>query len=153
MRLSETSEETDRFLRIPAKFQKTFLTPIKDLHRFVATILSPFRLEHGRVTIEQVIFPPTNLLALLASHSIHTQHCNDITVTAFGQSEIAALLEAALGDWLDFLFVPTPKSFAIYVGHDEHITFFADSHSELLLVTTGLDSKGFTAAPDYIREP
>jgi hypothetical protein len=47
------------------------------------------------------------------------RHCSD--------KEIAPLLEAALGDWVDFLFVPVPKPFAIYADHDDYITLYANS--------------------------
>ncbi len=35
-------------------------------------------------------------------------------MTAEGHVEIEELLRAALSDWVDFLFVPTPEPFVIY---------------------------------------
>lgn len=157
MKLSQISGEVERFRASPLRYQQTFSTPLKDLHRFVATALSQFRLETGTLTVELVVFEPENLLKLLARHSIapesvpaeYTMH---VTITAMGQVEIAELLEAALGDWVNFVFVPAPELFAIYADHDEYITFFADKESDLLLVTTELIGAGFKLIPGWIRE-
>jgi len=152
MRLSETGEEAERFLRVPGKFQSTFLTPPTELPRFVATILSPFRLDHANITIKQAVFEPQHLLRLLASHSIAAENCENLMVTAFGHNEIVALLEAAFGDWVDFLFTPAPRRFAIYADHDEYTTFLADSQSDLKLITAALEHGGFAGVPEYKRE-
>jgi len=152
MRLSQSDEEKDQFLRIPVKFQKTFLTPLKDMRRFVAAILSSHYMEHGCVTIDQVVFEPTNLMALLARHSISVPSCIHTTVTAFGRSEISTLLSAVFGDSVDFLFMPSPRRFAIYADHDEYATFLADSQSDLNMVTAPLEHGGFTVVPDFKRE-
>lgn len=152
MKLSETTDEVERFRAVSWKFQRTFLTPLKNLPHFVATFLSPFTLDQCSVTIEQVVFEPTNLLQLLTSHSITVRNCCGVTLTAMGQNEIAALLEAALGDWVDFNFVPTPESFAIFADHDEFTTFFSSSHSTLTLLTAALHANGFKEIPDYTRD-
>jgi hypothetical protein len=48
----------------------------------------------------------------------------DWIIIAAGPEEIAALLEAAWGDWLDFYFPPSPKRFQLFADHDEYTTVF-----------------------------
>jgi hypothetical protein len=134
MKLSKARGEVYHFRESPLPFQSTFETPLKDLPHFVSTILSPFRLEKARVTIDKVVFEPKHLLKLLASHSIP-----------------AALLEAALSDWVDFLFVPAPEQFVLYADHDEWTTFFAGSESELASITSAMSNGGFKMIADYKR--
>jgi hypothetical protein len=114
-------------------------------------------LETGTLTVELVVFEPENLLKLLARHSISpesvpAEYFMHVTITATGQVEIAELLEAALGDWVNFVFVPTPELFAIYADHDEYTTFFASEQSDLLLMTTKLVGEGFRPISDWMRE-
>jgi hypothetical protein len=69
-----------------------------------------------------------------------------------GREEVEELLIAALGDWVDFLFVPSPKPFVIYADHDEFITFYANTKSNLNRVGTALLARGFKVVEDYTRE-
>jgi hypothetical protein len=157
MKLAQVCGEVERFRASSLGYQQTFSTPLKDLHRFVATVLSQFRLETGTLAVELVVFEPENLLKLLARYSISPEsvqaaHFMHVTITATGQEEIAELLEAALGDWVNFVFVPVPELFSIYADHDEYITFFANRESDLILVTTELVGRGFALIPDWMRE-
>jgi hypothetical protein len=151
MKLSKARGEVYHFRESPLPFQSTFETPLKDLPHFVSTILSPFRLEKARVTIDKVVFEPKHLLKLLASHSIPAESCVDVTLEATGPEKIAALLEAALSDWVDFLFVPAPEQFVLYADHDEWTTFFAGSESELASITSAMSNGGFKMIADYER--
>jgi len=118
----------------------------------VAAIVSPNeQMKSGCVTIEQAVFEPTNLLNLLASHSMPPRYARGISLTAAGQREIETLLHAIFSDSIDFIFVPEPRSFAIYADHDEYTTFFAHTRSNLNQVVTTLVDKGFKTVPDYDR--
>lgn len=61
------------------------------------------------------------------------------------------MLEAALGDWVDFVFVPVPKPFVIYADHDEYTTFYANTKSNLNRVAQALIAAGFEKVLDYER--
>jgi hypothetical protein len=61
------------------------------------------------------------------------------------------LLLAVFSDWVDFIFVPEPKSFGIYADHDEFTTFFAHTRSNLNRVVKPLAEGGFKMIPDYER--
>jgi hypothetical protein len=65
MTLSETSASSSKFRKAPPEFQQTFVTSTQDFKRFVATIVSAGQLQAGCLTIEQVVFEPTHLIALL----------------------------------------------------------------------------------------
>jgi len=153
MTLSGAQGALSRFRRTPWRFQQTFYTPLKNLPPFVATVASAHQpLQAASVTIEQVVFEPKNLNALLAKHSLSCEDFHKWSVTAAGEREIAELLEAALGDWLDFTFVPTPKPFVIYADHDEFTTFYANTKSNLNRVIQALSTRGFKEVEDYERE-
>src|SRR5436309_3137364 len=120
MTLSETPGSAKRLRRTPWRFQQTFRTPLKSLQPFVATITpahEPFGAAY--ITIDEVVFEPKHLLDLLAKNSLPARYGRDVTFVASGNEEVQALLQAALSDWIDFIFVPTPKPFAIYADHDE----------------------------------
>jgi hypothetical protein len=123
-RLSETPEEILRFRNKPWPFQQTFKTPLKDLNRFVTTFLTPVSLDRGAISTDQVVFEAKGLLRLLANNSLSVEDQYHLTIRAEGQQAISDLLQAALGDWVDFIFVPSPEVFAIYADHDEYTTFY-----------------------------
>jgi hypothetical protein len=149
--LSERTEEIQRFRAAPWIFQRTFKTPLKDLNRFVSTFLARFTLERGALSTDEVVFEPKDLLHLLTAHSLAVQDYYHLTIQAMGQQEIAELLEAALGDWVDFVFVPSPEVIAIYADHDEYTTFYAQDDATLTSVASNLETAGFEAVPSYTR--
>jgi hypothetical protein len=151
MTLSSTPGSLKRLRKVPWRFQQTFLTPLKNLQPFVATIISAREeLQGGTVTVDSVVFTPENLITLLTSRSLSGSLQRDSSIEAAGHQEVGELLQAALGDWVDFWFVPTPKPFVIYADHDEYATFFANSKSNLNGVVEHLLQRGFKTA-DYKR--
>jgi hypothetical protein len=152
MKLTEDPAALKKFRRSAWKFQQTFETPLKNLQSFVSTIFKvggPWK--SASVTIEQAVFDPEHLIALLNKHVIPPRYERGVCITAEEQHEIEPLLCATLGDWVDFIFVPQPKSFAIYADHDEYTTFYAQTRSNLNRVTRALLDNGFRAVPDYER--
>jgi hypothetical protein len=51
-------------------------------------------------------------------------------IEAESAAEACELVEAVLGERVDFLFVPTPRRRVIYAGHDEYLTFPAHPESQ-----------------------
>ena len=134
-------------------FQKTFRTPVKQLGAFAATVLGAnAAIESGSVNVEQVVFTPKNLEALLADHRLPLSYGRDWTITASGQHETAALLEAAWGDGLDFYFTPRPTRFQIFADHDEYTTIFAATKGHLTKVTAALTGARFSRMDGYKRK-
>lgn len=144
MRLSATSGSLKRLGKVTWRFQQTFLTPLRNLQPFVATIISAReRIEAATITIDSVVFEPENLNALLSSQSLPPSLQRESSIEASGQQEIGALLQAAFSDSVDFWFIPTPKPFVIYADHDEYTTFFAATKSNLNGVVEPLLKAGF----------
>lgn len=135
------------------RFQQTFKTPLKRLDPFVAAIVLAAAPETACVTIEEAVFEPKRLAALLTRYSLPSRYGKGISVTASGQQEIKGLLYAAFADWLDFLFVPSPKPFVVYADHDEFATFYANTRSNLNHITEALSSQGFEPVTEYTRRP
>src|SRR5438046_10105300 len=117
MTLSAISGSLKNLRKVSWRFQQTFLTPLQNLQPFVATIISGREQIHGAtVTIDSVVFEPKHLHALLASQCLPPSLQREWSIEVVGQQQVGALLEAALGDWVDFWFVATPKPFVIYVS-------------------------------------
>ena len=137
--------------KVPWRFQQTFLTPLRNLQPFVAIIITGrVQIQGATVTIDSVVFEPRNLNALLANQSLPPTLQRESSVQVTGQQQAEVLLEAALGDSVDFWFVPTPTPFVIYADHDEYTTFFANSKSNLNGVVEPLLKQGFQTV-DYER--
>lgn len=152
MTQSETPGSLKRFRRTPWRFQETFQTPLKELSSFVATILSSHvDLQAGCLTVDQLVFEPKNLNATLAKYSLSAKVGRDCSLQATGRDEVAELLHAALSDWVDFAFEPTPKPFVIYADHDEYVTFLANTKSNLNPLVETLSARGYKRVPDYQR--
>jgi hypothetical protein len=133
-------------------FQQTFATPSAQLSSFAATVVAAHApLESGSVTLEQVVFPPKHLESLLAEYNMPLTYGRDWTITASGQEEVLALLEAAWGDPIDFYFTPEPKRYHIFADHDEYTTIFAATKGHLSKVSGALTAAGFMGVNGYRR--
>jgi hypothetical protein len=153
MTLSQAPGAIKRFRRTPWRFQRTFPTPLKNLRPFVAAIVAAHApLAAATVTIEQVVFESKHLRSLLAQYSLPPDFGEGWAITASGQNEVGDLLEAALGDWVDFIFVPTPKPFVIYADHDEYTTLFANTKSNLNRVVESLKVVRFKMVQNWERK-
>jgi hypothetical protein len=149
--LSGRTEEIRQFHADPWQFQQTFLTPHKDRSRFVSVLLAQFSLESGALSTDEVVFEPECLLELMATHSIHVANYWNLNLSVEGQKPIAELLEAALGDPVDFVFLPVPEFLAIYADHDGYTTFYCKDQSVLTDLVSELVQAGFEPISDYIR--
>jgi len=126
---------------------------LKNLRPFVTAVIDAHEsIQEGCLTIDQVVFEPKKLNALLAKYSLPVQARRDWSMVASGREEAAELLEAALSDWVDFVFIPEPKPFAIYADHDEYVTFFASTKSNLNSVADPLSAQGFKSVQGYERK-
>jgi hypothetical protein len=149
---SEGLEVLEHFCKNPWEFQRTFATPLENLQSFVDTIVSAAGpLQSGALTIEQVVFDPKDLAGMLANYSILPRFRRGFCLTAAGTQEVNELVRVVLGEWIDFLFIPEPKSFAIYTDHDEYTTFYAHTRTNLDRIVRALSDQGFKAIPNYER--
>jgi hypothetical protein len=99
-----------RFSRTPWRFQQTFETPLPDIDKFVSMILSAHEpIQKASVTIDQLVFDPRHLNALISADASPMRLAQDISIAARDRQEVEPLLRAVFSDWIDFLFVPVPK--------------------------------------------
>jgi hypothetical protein len=137
--------------KAPFPFQQTYVTPLKDLHRFVNALLAPFEVGEAAIWIETIVFTPNDLIAYLQSFGITTNEgeLNQAVLSADSPSETRELLEHVLGDWIDFAFIPSSKTFAIYADHDEFTTIFTASPEVLALLQADMKLQGFKAVENW----
>ena len=109
-------------------------------------------IQSATLTVNEIIFEPKNLIQLLAQNALLSERDEGVTITTDHANEVVPLLRAALADWVDFLFVPTPKPFVIYADHDEFVTFYANTKSNLNHTVGPLEAHGYKAVQDWQRE-
>jgi hypothetical protein len=152
MTTADGLEVLHQFHENPWEFQQTFETPLRDLPRFVARIVSAGGpLQGGSLIIDLVVFEPRNLIDMLVAYSIQPRYERGLCLTAAGQQEVEQLLRVVLSDWIDFLFLPAPQTFAIYADHDEFTTLYGHTRTDLERVAGPLPDGGFKVEPDFIR--
>ena len=153
MILSEDPGALKKFRKSAGVFQQTFETPLKNLPAFVSTILNAAGpMQSAKITLDQVVFDPTNLLEMFARYGLPARYEREISISAEGREEIETLLCSTLADWIDFCFIPQPHSFSIYADHDEFATFYAQRRGNLSRITEPLPAAGFKLVADYTRE-
>jgi hypothetical protein len=118
----------------------------------VSALLAPFLFDEGTVSTDEVVFEPTHLLQLISRNSIQVEKFRELNIRAEGMREIAELLEAALSDWVDFVFLPSPELFVIYADHDEYTTFYSNDEPLLMNLARGLSDAGFRPIENYVRK-
>ena len=96
------------------------------------------------------MFEPDNLLALLKARKLAINNFWTFCAEASNTEDLTVLLGAMLRDWIDFVFVPSPASFAIYADHDEYLTIYVPTSSGLDQLVTRLEVVGF-GFEDYVR--
>ena len=149
--LNELPESLARFRSDPWQFQQTFKTPLKELQKFVKTVLTGFELTACSIGTHEVVFAPDQVLRLFTRHSIRLDDQWNWIISVSGPDDIRELLATVLSDWIDFSFVLEPESFAIYADHDEYCTFYAKDESTVGQIKSSLIKAGFQAVDDYIR--
>lgn len=153
MKFLETPGAIKKFGRTSWKFQVTFQTPLKALESFVSVILGQDTgIQRGTLTVHEVVFEADKLQALIPSGGDSLVIGKDSCFEAEGRTEVGKLLNAAFGEWVDFLFVPDPRPFVIYADHDEYTTFFFNSKSGISQLGEGLVKSGVRQVHDYQRK-
>ena len=151
MKIDQTPGAMKKFKRTSWRFQQTVQTPLGDLNRFVGVVIGVAReLESACLTVDQVVFTPEALDACLAMTPAPDLK-KDTSIRTSNSSEIAPLLRAALSCSIDFAFVTTPKTFALYADHDEYLTFYSNSKSGLSAVIQPIKDAGFILVKDWNR--
>jgi len=126
MELSENTNLLRKFRKTAWRFQQTFGTSSTDRQVFAASVVSAIHsLQAASVIVDQVVFEPKHFFAMLGRHPLPPHGLNKTSITALGPQEAGALLVAALGDDVDFLFVPVPRPFLVFADHHDYATIYA----------------------------
>lgn len=133
-------------------FQRTFVTPRQQLPVFADVLLRLLSVESGYVFVDTVVFTPDHVDGVLAAHGLAVTNYVGSTIAAQGLGECRALLAAALGDDIDFFFVPDPRRFLLYADHDEYTTLFAHKKGQLAQLSEALIGEGVKEVPGFTRE-
>lgn len=149
--LSSIPDSIQRFRANPWSHQRTLVTPRDSMDQFLQVLLTAFPVEHGAISTDQVVFEPDNVLEFVKSRGLALENIWTFGIEAEGMADVAALLHATLDDWIDFVFVPHPASFAIYADHDEYLTLYLPSGPDLNSVASQLELAGFKFVDDYVR--
>lgn len=151
MNAATISGTLKKFRRTPWRFQQTVELPEASYRdRFVSTIVAALDgFESAAVTIDEVVFNTERMTSLCPSSITLTR---DTTISAHSADEFRALLLAAFWDGPDFICIPTPKPFVFYADHDNWITFYANTRSNLNRVIESLASHGYKLVQGWQRE-
>jgi len=108
-------------------------------------------MEAASLVIGLVVFEPHTVIEMLTRHSIQIPVTSGVFFEAKGKEESSELLCSVFSDWIDFLFVPEPQTFAIYADHDEYATFYSHTSATIDRLTKSLVGDGFKAVTNYVR--
>ena len=152
MHSEHTPGMVGRLRQSPGNWQRTFRTPLERLPAFVAALLLGAPRTTGAVaTIRAIVVEPKNLARLLAHHGLAPALDSDWSITATNPQDVNGLIEAALGDWVDFWLVPHPKGFTLYADHDEYATVFAARRGPLSKIGAAMEQAGVVEVKDWVR--
>lgn len=126
------------------------MTPRKRMASFLSILLTIFPISQGVASTDQVVFEPDNVLELLKGRELPIENFWSFCVEVSETKDVEALLTAMLCDWIDFVFVPSPASFAIYADHDEYLTIYVPSPPGLDSLITRFEVEEFSFE-DYVR--
>lgn len=149
--LASIPEQVRWFRANPWPYQRTLVTPRKDMASFLSVLLAVFPVDCGVASTDQVVFEPDSFLELLKARNLAIENYWTFCAEASSSEDVPMLLDAMLSDWIDFVFVPSPTSFAIYVDHDEFLTLYVPSSSALDHLSDQLKLGGFGFEDWYIR--
>jgi hypothetical protein len=140
-----------KFRRSPWRFQQTVELPaVSDRDRFVSTIIVAIGgLASATLTIDEIFFKTERLTDLCPTG---VTLALDTAIMALSAAELSALLKAAFWDGPDFLCIPTPKPFVFHADHDNWITFYANSKSNLSLIVEPMTCNGYKIIHDWRRK-
>lgn len=141
-----------RLRSAPFEFQQTYHTSLDNLSAFVHSLLAPFTFTDAELRIETWVFTPEAFLQQLQTFDIAASSgdLNGAIIHAQNRNEAETLLEAALGEWMDFAFFPISGDFAIYSDHDEYTTVFTKTQQAMTSLSESMMQQGFKLISDWM---
>lgn len=128
-------------------------TDLESLDRFVYGILRECEgLKTAEAFVEERIFFPRNLAAMLERHRLIGEPMAGSHFRADNRAECYELLTACLGDWIDFRFTVDPPVFAIRADHDQYCWVYARKQPTLDRIAKRMRGLGYRPMPDPYRD-
>ena len=152
MIVTHTPGAVKKFRRTPWRFQQTIEIPqgFSGVEGFASAIAAHGHIEEATVIIDEIIFDMERMTALCPAGA-PLPLTRESSLSATG-NEVATLLATAFIDAPDFIFIPTPKPFVCYADHDNWITFYANTKSNLNHIIEPLTSLGYKLVKNWQRE-
>lgn len=153
MLVTQNSGALKKFRRTPWRFQQTMEIPqgFEAHQKFASAIIAALgEFQEATVTIDEIVFGAECLTALCPADA-HPSLTKDVSISV-GREDACALLSAAFTDGPDFVFLPSPKPFVCYADHDQWITFYSNTKSQLNHIIKPLASCGYELVKDWQRE-
>ena len=153
MNITDANSNYLKFRKSPLPFQCTFKSPLKDLERFVGVFDSVFtEISSGQAYISSIVFEPKKTNSMLSHHGLLERLKPGCTVEAISNQECSTLLETLLSDWVDFLYIPSPRKYVVFADHDEFCTFYCAKKGGVSKIAAALKDKGYGEVSEFKRE-
>lgn len=153
MRILPKTDEWKQFHRKFWRRQQTFNAPGNDRKTFINTIISacPDNIG-GTLTITASIFNHRYLTAVLGNLVSPDLHLTEVSIVVDTPKAAVILLVAALDDGNEFIFVPSPELFGIFVDHHDYLTIYGYKYTHFERVCDALTSAGHEVIKDFQRK-
>jgi hypothetical protein len=151
--MNVSSEPTilGKFYRTAWRFQQTFEISARSAGLCAAsTVEAVPKITEGKVVVDRIAMEPRRLRAFLSEHQLPPAIEHGTCISASTTDGVRSLLSVVLSEWVDFLFVPSPKPFVLYADHDRYVTVLANSRSNLNKIAGPLTTAGFKHAVGYV---
>lgn len=142
-RVESTPGATKKLRKKAGGAQMTFSVSRQGASAFSAALLSGDPpCERAALVVEETSAPLYHIGPLIVHPPLESLP-RDTTIAATGREAAAALLAAALSDYVDFWFVPEPGGFVVHADDDECATVFAHRQGPVSRAGERLEAAGF----------
>jgi hypothetical protein len=152
-RVEPTPGETKKLRRKAGDAQLTFAVTRAGAKAFASALLSGDPpCERAALVVEETSGALYHIGPLIEQPPLESLP-RDTTITATGREAAEALLAAALSDYVDFWFVPTPGGLLVYADNDEYATVFAHRQGPVSKAGERLRAADLTEVTGYRWTP
>jgi hypothetical protein len=150
-RVESTPGATKRLRKKAGGAQMTFAVTRQGAPAFAAALLSGEQpCERAELVVEGTSGALYHVGPLIAQPALEALP-RDTTIAATDGEASAALLAAALSDYVDFWFVPKPGGLLVYADNDEYATVFAHRQGAVSRAGERLRAAGIPEVDGYER--
>jgi hypothetical protein len=152
-RVESTPGEAKKLRRKAGDAQVTFAVTRADAMAFAAALLSGDQSCERATLVVQETSGALYHVGPLIAHPPLEPLPRDTTIAATGPEAAAALLAAAVSDYVDFWFAPTPGALLVYADNDGYATVFAHRQGPVSRAGERLQAAGLSEVTGYRWTP